>query len=377
MRELIGGLLFALIAVPAAGHTPFEPLASSPDHVVTMIETDGSAKRIERVVTHRGEWTRVETVQDERRTTEYFKRNEASIVRIYHGGPNEYFSVSIIRGPEQSPGWDYAPIRKEERQSWLGESCTVWEVLRARQASSNRAPLARTSCVTDDGVELWYVIASAGYVYAGAEATKIERRAVAPADAQPPHDLLALDWWRPEDQWRPASTLSPEFETVMERPGADTAQKFTRTFRQHGGWLSTEDMFGNVRSAFTVEHATRRLALRFRVDEKGAPKELTFSRAPEPEPANPLSYPLTQRALGRYETILGERCQWFDMMPDVMDAGLASCRTHDGISLKDVYSGRAGGPTFSAIRFARRPVALREVMPPEELLSPKTWGLPE
>ena len=61
MRELVGGFLLeflfgfllALIAMPAAGHTPFEPLASSPDHVVSMIETDGLRKK-QRVVTHHG-----------------------------------------------------------------------------------------------------------------------------------------------------------------------------------------------------------------------------------------------------------------------------------------------------------------------------------
>jgi hypothetical protein len=363
-------------AVAPAFAQLFAPLASSPDHVVTMTAMLGGKKQA-RIVTHRGEWSRVETEQDGRRTSEYFKRNEATIVRVHHGSPNGYFSISVARGPERYSNWNYEPVRKEERQTFLGENCTVWEVMRARDGAPGRPPAARTSCVTDDGIELWSRFGNSSYVVSSAEATRVERRTVAPAEAQPPNDILALDWWKPEDQQRPANATPPEFETVMERLGSDPAQKLTRTIRRHGGWLFTEDMLGNVRSSLTIEHAARRLTLRFRVDEKSEPKELILLRAPAPEPTTPSADPMTPRALGKRETILGERCQWFDMMPNVMDAGLASCRTHDGISLKDVYSGRAGGPTFEAVRFVRRPVALNEVIPPAELLLAKTWGLPD
>lgn len=375
LASLVSGLV-ASAAAPASANTPFEPLASSPDHVVTMTALLGGKKQ-SRVVTHRGEWSRVETEQDGRRTTEYFKRNEATVVRIHHGGPNEYASTSIARGPERLPYWDYEPISKQERQTVLGESCTVWEVLRARDSGPGRSPTARTSCVTDDGIELWYRFANSSYVVSSAEALRVERRAVAPAEAQPPNDLLALDWWKAEDQQPPASATPPEFETVMERLGGDPAQKFTRTIRRHGGWLSIDDTFRDTQSVFTVEHAARRLTLRFRADERGAPKELTLLRAPAPDPAHPVTVSMTPKALDRFETILGQICRWFDMMPNVMDAGLTSCLTHDGISLKDVYSGRGGGPTFVAVRFMRRPVALSEIMPPAELLAAKTWGLPE
>jgi hypothetical protein len=373
--SLVSGLV-AGAGAPAAGHAPFEPLASSPDHAVTMTAMLGGKKQ-SRIVTHHGEWSRVETEQDGRRTSEYFKRNEATIVRLNRGGANEYSSVSVVRGPERYSNWDYDPVRKEERQTFLGESCTVWEVLRGRD-SGRGGPSARTSCVTDDGIELWFRFASGSYVVSSAEATRVERRPVAPAEAQPPNDLLALDWWKPEDQRRPANATPPEFETIMERSGSSPAQKLIRTVRQHSGWLFTEDMFSNLRSTLKIEHAGRRLTLHFRVDEKGQPKELIFLRAPTLDSGTPLNDAMATKPLGQRETILGEACEWFNMMPGVMDAGLTSCRTHDGISLKEVHSGYGGGgSTFVAVRFMRRPVALREVMPPKELLSPKTWDLPE
>lgn len=374
LASLISGLV-ASAAAPASSNK-FEPRADAPDHVVTMTAMLGGKKQ-SRIVTHRGEWTRVETEQDGRRTTEYFKRNEATVVRIQLGGPNEYSSISVVRSPERYPNWDYEPVRKEERQTFLGENCTVREVLRARDSGPGRSPAARTSCVTDDGIELWFRFASSFYVVWSAEALRVERRIVAPAEAQPPNDLLTLDWWKPEDQQGPASATPSDFETIMERPGDDPARKFVRTMRQHGGWLFTEDLFDDARSALKIEHSARRLTLRFRADEKGRPKELSLLRAAAPDPAQVPVISMTPKTLGRYETILGERCQWFDMMPDVMDAGLTSCRTHDGISLKDVHSGRGGGPTFEAVRFARRAVALSEVVPPARLLDSKTWGLPD
>src|SRR5689334_20531944 len=111
---LVGGLLSAAGA-NAFAQAPFEPLATTPDHVVTMTAVLGG-KAQSRIVTHRGEWTRVETTQDGRLTTEYFKRNEATIVRIQRGNADEYSSTTISRGPEQYATWDYKPVRTGERQ---------------------------------------------------------------------------------------------------------------------------------------------------------------------------------------------------------------------------------------------------------------------
>src|SRR5262249_25602651 len=158
----------------AQGHTPFEPLASSPDHVVTMIDTDGARKK-HRIVTHHGEWTRVETATEGRRASQFFKRGEAVTVLIGQGRADDYATISVVGGPERPSNWDQTPIKTEERQTILGESCTVWSVMRARDHGSNRPPLTRTSCVTDDGIELWYKFAVPDYVFSHGEATRVER----------------------------------------------------------------------------------------------------------------------------------------------------------------------------------------------------------
>ena len=361
----------------AFAHTPFEPRADAPDHVVTMMGTDGVQTVQSRIVTHRGEWTRVETEQDGRRRTQYFKRNEATTVRIYHGRADEYFLITVILGPERLSLWDYEPTRTTERKTLLGESCTVWEVLRPRHPSGVLLKLTRLSCVTDDGVELWYQVASGSHLYSSAEAIRIERRAVSLADAQPPRNLLALDWW--SEPPSAAEAGSPEFEVVMHSSGDDSAPRATRVVRQRGGWRYTEDMAGgSTRGRLTINNAARGLGLRLEIDGTSAPKQLLLSRAPSPDPARSVVRMMTPQAQGKRESVLGETCEWFDMTPGMADAGRAACRTRDGISLKETsWSRSLPNTTFSAVQFVRRPVALSEVMPPASVLDPKTWGLPD
>ena len=273
--------------------------------------------------------------------------------------------------------YEHEPRKRGDQQTFLGEGCTVWTMTRTRNPGLRHPPLERTSCVTDDGIELWYVIANPGYIHGGATATRLERRAVAPADAQPPRDLLKPDWWTDDGPQQLANATRRDFETVMERAGSEP-QRLTRTLRGQGGWLSTDDTYGTMRSEFKLEHRDRRIMLRFRADEKGTPKELTLSRVPSPDPAQTPVISMTPKALDRSETILGEVCQWFNMTPGMADAGRGACRTHDGILLKETSWGRGIRDTgFSAVQFVRRPIAPSEVMPPAFVLDHKTWGLPE
>jgi hypothetical protein len=81
--------------------------------------------------------------------------------------------------------------------------------------------------------------------------------------------------------------------------------------------------------------------------------------------------------LNRSEIVLSETCNWFDMMPNVMDAGLHECRTADGVVLKDLRISRGSYHTFVATGLTRRPVTLVEVLPPGEMLTARSWGLPD
>jgi len=87
---------------------------------------------------------------------------------------------------------------------------------------------------------------------------------------------------------------------------------------------------------------------------------------PEPSPLD----------LQRSEQFLGEQCRWFDLMPGESDVGHTQCLTIDGIPLKETVADGwgDGSDTRAAVSFVRRPVDLKEMLPPAELLDPKKWG---
>jgi hypothetical protein len=111
----------------------------------------------------------------------------------------------------------------------------------------------------------------------------------------------------------------------------------------------------------------------------GVPESLTIVRAvpaPAESPTPTVQAISIQKDLDRAETVLGETCRCFDMMPSMTDGGRRTCLTKDGIVLKDEISGRVMGlRRWTAIRVTRRPITIDEIKPPAELLMPQTWGI--
>jgi len=363
-------VLVANAGEAAFAYTPFEPLADSPDYVVTMVETDAPGKKKDRVVRHRGEWTRVDAAWEGRSSIQYFKQGEAVTLTINHGKEGEYSGFSVFLSPERSPYWDRAAIKTGERQTFLGEACTVWDVARSRTSQNE---LTRTSCVTDDGIELWYKVATATYVYTLGEATRVERRPVLAAETLPPRDALRLDQWF-DNAAVPAKT-PPDFEAVLER--TDGGPNSTRTIRQRGGWTSVAVHEGTELRTLDVTHAFGSFRFRFDAATSNAPARLNVMTFRSPPASGPPLPSFEPKGMGKTETVLGEQCRWYDMMPGVADAWRGACRTRDGVTLKEEFSSWGDRRSFVAVRFARRPVALDEIKPPPALLERKTWNLPD
>lgn len=357
---------------PAGADAPFAPHANQPDYLVTMV-VNAYSKVGRRTVTHHGDWARV----DLGKTTEYFSANGIANIRIYGEGP----SLSFERGREPPNYHDNEPRNTGERQTHLGESCTVWDVWRTKRERTGYE-LSHLSCITDDGIELWQKdVSGRNGVIASAEAVRVERRPVTPEEVQPPRTLLALDWWDQNPPALAAQTI-PDHETVMELSGDPTkAGKSIRTTRRLGPWQSLEETVDGTRRGLKITHDPHRMWLDYASDEAGAPKRLTITRT-DPAPADSPTSTSVQatsmqpKDLARPETVLGETCRWFDMTPGMQDAGRWACLTSDGIVLKDEISGRGMGVrTWNAVRFARRPVSLDEIKPPAALLEPQTWGI--
>jgi len=258
---------------------------------------------------------------------------------------------------------------------------TVWETARSKADSPARDSFTNLSCFTDDGIELWSRRSGAQGISWSAEAIRIERRPVAAEEVRLPHALLALNWW---DRSVSASATAADHETIMElsdsraRPdGSKPASPTVRTTRRAGPWLIKEVIAGTQRR-IEIFHDSIRMRLTYERGRRDVEEELTIARPDpdptKPEPASPIN--TFQPVPGdRYDTVLGERCRWFDMTPGMQDASTSACFTDDGIMLKEDHRSRIYRGTWTATRFIRRPVAIDEVKPPAELLQPRTWGL--
>jgi hypothetical protein len=355
MRQLfcVFAALYAT-ALTARAEPPFGPAAKLVDHVVTMADRSPYRKdAISSTITRHGRWIRIDRVDATQSNTAYFADDGAIAISIRDGG-----GLTIKRGRE--PYYDYELRDTGVRDTFLGERCTVWEVWRSRD-------LRKLSCITDDGVVLWYKFTGARGVISLHEATRIERRSIAPSEVQPPPTLLNLNWWNGVETASTGARQVPDHETIMQL-GDNTihAGKIIRTTRYRHPWKLIEENSGTVRRNLTVSHVTRQKELYYNSGDDGGLKRLNIWIVTSPPGKVPLP-------LNRKETILGETCWWFDMTPGMADASRSRCQTHDGIVLKEHNWSRGSSHLWIAVRLARRAVALREITPPASLLDLAAW----
>lgn len=364
-------LLICLAAGPAAAAPFVPPGVTPPDHIVTMEQTYSDRKgNSSLVVTRHGEWTRHDSAYATQPQTTYYRHGSNAYVSD-NGWITHFRRNSTIE-------YDHQARNTGERRSHLGESCTVWETARSKADSPARHHFTSLSCFTDDGIELWRRRFGVKGISWSAEAIRIERRAVAAEEARLPRALLELNWWDRKD---PASATVAEHETVMELSegrilpnGSNPASPAVRTTRRAGPWEFKEVIAG-TRRRIEISHDSIWMRLTYERGRRGAEEELTIAR-PDPDPEKPEPKAFHPAPSGRYDTVLGERCRWFDMTPGMHDAGTNACFTDDGIMLKEEHFSRsARHSTWTATRFVRRPVAIDEVKPPAELLQPRTWDL--
>jgi hypothetical protein len=361
--------LFGAAITSAAADAPFAPIDQVPDYVVTMAERRFQSEEARpRIVRHHGDWTRVDTVDQpfgsdpQYNTAAYFSTGRKTEIRVYRSD----FRVQMIRGGEPSPWHDTAPRNTGERQSHLGESCTVWDAWRV--ASDPAGGLTHLSCITDDGIELWHKSVGRHGVLGSAEAILIERRAVAPEEVRPMPRLLVPDWWA-GDLGEATAPDTPDHEMVMTTESGAVV----RTTRRHGAWQSVEETWNGVRQLRVTRSGLQQLE--YTSDNTGARLSIII---PAPVPA--LSYAVRPGStrpvdLNRTETVLGETCRWLDLVLGGMHGARQLCRTDDGIVLKE--SERIIGTTtvWTAVQLVRRPVSLDEIQGPDILLDERAWGV--
>src|SRR5262249_44743618 len=145
---LVPAIFMPAVASTMAANLPFMPISPQSDYVVTMVERL-FAKDVKRSVTHHGDWTRVDRIGDGYHWVNYYFVN--GVVSVHDG--RRVSSASFGRGDVDLSYRGFRPRNTGERQTHLGETCTVWEV--SRPGNPSIPGLFHFSCVTDDGIELW------------------------------------------------------------------------------------------------------------------------------------------------------------------------------------------------------------------------------
>jgi hypothetical protein len=367
MRAALAVLAPIVIALPAiAAEAPFVPPGvTPPDYVAAITEKDGFGKTRNWTIMHHGDWSRASFGFERGGYAEYLATNDS--VRITDSA--NYIGFS--RPARYDRTTDYEPHNTGERQTHLGENCTVWEIERTRPGQIGSVAVTRLSCVTDDGIELWRKQVSQ-YSSSSQEVTRLDRRPVTADDTAPP-PRLALDWW---DKYAPAPAASdiPDHEVVMKLPeGNALAAMSVRTRHRSGQWERIDEILG-ARRHIRITDEPSGFYFAFWTDNDGGPTDLSITRLDKPADPSELAKAQSQpKALDRKEAVLGESCDWFNLTPDVSDASTTECLAHDRITLKELFAGRASRIEWTAVSVTRRPVKLEEMKPPVELLDPQTW----
>ena len=366
---LLVGLAVLLLlggAAPAAASRwhdgPFSPTAKVVDHTV-VLKAD---RDVLRTIRRRGHWARItETAADHGKDTWLNLASRTSAVRIVNA-QGEQIEVRKERDDLYTDTFDLDPKPTGRTDRLLGEACRVWEVWRSRRTDTRHE-----SCVTDDGIELWYRTTSDGRVRDQARAVSVARGRLRDADVRPRADLLSRDRFLAAARRLGRGYVSPVPDHIVrfgERPGAVEE-------RRSGAWTGKLAGLPKVRTLELRDDASGAFLNLSRDYRTGSLSELRLFL---PRVAVTSGRPVIPDRNGPVSIVAGERC-WPPPEPvpgpDVLIIhGYKSCLAADGILLSWFHAGRiATGAVASSV--VRRKVRFDEVFPRDTPLSNRAWGL--
>lgn len=348
-----------------AGFTDlFTPRARTPDYELHMASYRGEALQAQLVIRRHGDWIRVERRESDRSGIQRIHAPTGVIIDSY-GGPAADIGGLSIRAPggAPTPGIDYASRRTGRTWKAAGQGCRIWEVYRG--VDQGHTTFTRLGCVTRDGIEVarWITGRTGDLVGERMTGYYLARRRMAQADVGPGGPVLDVSTWLSGAQ-AVGSEASNAYEVVLKAEGAPDsitirrsgASTFTETVDADGA----RDMFIDRGDGVTVSA---------RIGPTGAPQSYTVRRQPKPDAPREVRLPAPA------STVLGQSCEWVDVMPDVADAGRHECRTADGIILAIRKFGRASDTLLMATSVSRRAPASTDMLPPAWLLDLRRWGV--
>ncbi len=336
-----------------------------PDYIAVMqaLDRQGTTTAPTVTITHHAGLFLTESLRDGRASIGFGPDADNPVLRWSRRADGEIDALELRRDHNSATAAAETPRPLGQRSTVAGQDCTWRETTRKLFEIS---PAREQTCITDDGIAIETKLVGADdFPIYHNRLTSLERRPVSQAEIRPPAEILTPDFWlRPLRKYDANPSLA-DFEITLESPG----QVVIKLLR-HYPWLYREQRYDRDIITVMIWNELEDQGIFYKqVDDT---RYLKASRTSEKSPS-PMKFDFTSEkvALGKSDTVLGETCEWFDLLPDVSDASKKRCLTRDGLVLKE-----ESGNIYTATSIYRRPVALSEMRLPPDAFSAGEWGLP-
>lgn len=288
---------------------------------------------------------------------EFTRPGQAVAFRMLSQEDGTYVSLTLMDDPLDAPPPKSLRNYPGDTGKVLGETCRIWQAVRPTDSKWS-SDFVQSGCSTKDGVELWRRQASIDAIFA----RKVQRRPVSAESVRPPIEALDLSRWA---DLKGHQGHSADYEVELR---SESGRVRHRIARRSGAWVSVREGSYGPWFGHSVRNKENGIRTQYSKDPKGN-RQFTISRG----------RPTADDGRVRLknvpdETILGERCEWWDSMPHTYDAGQTDCITRDGIILKTNYVSMGSVSSIQAIRLTRSPQPLAAVLPSADIVSPSAWG---
>ncbi|MBB3655592.1 hypothetical protein FHX15_000791 [Rhizobium sp. BK650] len=369
---ITGAIAFTALAGTAIAQSILTASPVPPDYVAVMQALDKDGKPVDPTVTmtHRGGMFLSETLRDGRISVGFGADRNGPVLRWSRQADGQITFLELLLRDRKLDATKTEALQPLAEVSIIaGERCT-WRQTASKSPSPGTFIAREQNCITDDGIVIETRLLAANDVpIYRTRLASLDRRTVAPSEIEPPSEILTQEFWLRPIRDHDANPSQPDFDITLETVGGSTI-RLLRHYPWH--YREQRDRGGSLR--ITIWNKLEAQGISYQ--QEGGYRRLTAGR-PADDGSAPFKFDETtgKVSLGKTETILGETCEWFDLMPGVHDVGNSECLTGDGLPLKLDISGMNLAFPYTATSFRRRPVALSEMRLPAEAFSLKEWGL--
>lgn len=342
----------------------YAPSSNTPDHELSWIRTEtGPLRQIQSTIRRHGAWVRRDWTDRDLANSEFIHLPTGIMVSEARDAAGQLIFHSIrAPRPDARNSVAFSGLPRGVRQERLGEPCEEHDVY-------SRAQFRHVACVTADGISVSeHTEGANGDIWSTspASAARLTRRAIPAALVQPPR--FARDAWI-EDPTSVASKDGGDYSVLLE-PQQGGSQFL---MRRRQGWIGEERRNRDGSATISARNPAGGRWVVARLGPDARPEEVTYRSRAIVGPGEGDAERLDQPG----ETILGQFCSWYNVMPGVEDGGRLECQTSDGMPLRIQTIVRGSISTDAvATRFDRRQFATADLLPPQAWTSPQHWGVP-